>query len=437
MKRRGDLDILIDELEGRQPLRETLVLFAIAAAIGAILTWAFVTEVDDVTRAQGRVVPSGDIQRIQSPDEGVIRIVHVAEGDIVDPDDILVEFDALVQNSQLDREVQRALALQAKIERLNAEIGETPLVFSNELESAPEELLRSERALHQGRLRELQGELRVLERKLEQRRRERDEVLSDFNAAQEISALLAEQRAIIAPLVASGIESRLSMIEIERQEREQANRIARAEASLLRLDLAEAEIQETIETTRNRFRREALSELSEATAELASLRPSLPALENLADRATLRSPVRGVVNRLYRRTVGGAVRLGEDIAEIVPLDDELLVEAYIHPRDIAFIGVDQPVRIKLSAYDFTRYGALDGTIMRIGANAIELDQQQDSGEVFVAILRTSGALYDAEGEKVQIIPGMTAEVDILAGKRRVIDYLIQPINRTRARAFQD
>lgn len=436
MRRRGDLDDLAAEMEGRLPLRGSLVLLAIATAIAAGLVWAFLAEVDDVTRATGRVVPSGDIQKIQSPDEGVIRRLPVAEGDIVEPGHVIVEFDGMVQTSQLDREIQRALALQARIERLNAEINGVALDFSPDLDEAPSALLRSEMALHRGRARELESELGVLARRLEQRERERDEVHSDLRAARDIAELLLDERDIIAPLVESGIESRLTLIDIERQQQEQINRIARAEATLRRLDVAEDEIVETIAATRSRFRREALSELSDATAELATLKPALPALENLAERAILRSPVRGVVNRLHRRTVGGAVRLGEDIAEIVPLDDDIQIEAYIRPRDIAFIRPGQPVRVKLTAYDFTRYGALDGTVVRIGANAIALDQS-DTGEVFVAMLSTSGALFDAEGDQVQIIPGMTAEVDILAGRRRVIDYLLQPVQRVRGRAFQE
>ena len=150
----------------------------------------------------------------------------------------------------------------------------------------------------------------------------------------------------------------------------------------------------------------------------------------------LRAPVRGIVNRIHRRTLGGAVRPGEDLVEIVPLDDSLLVEAYVLPQDIAFLQPKQPVRVKISAYDFTRYGSLEGSILRIGANAVRRDER-DEGEVFVVTVQTTGAILDADGLQVRILPGMTAEVDILAGERRVIDYLLQPLERVRSRAFRE
>jgi adhesin transport system membrane fusion protein len=179
-----------------------------------------------------------------------------------------------------------------------------------------------------------------------------------------------------------------------------------------------------------------LADLADATAELASLRPALPALQSLADRAVLRAPVRGIVNRLHRRTLGGSVRPGENMVEIVPVDDRLLVEAYVLPQDIAFLTEGQPVRVKLTAYDFTRYGALDGAILRIGANAVRRDER-DEAEVFVVTVQTTGAILDAKGAQVRILPGMTAEVDVLAGTRRVIDYFLQPLERVRASAFRE
>jgi adhesin transport system membrane fusion protein len=223
---------------------------------------------------------------------------------------------------------------------------------------------------------------------------------------------------------------------LRRQEESLIGEVATAQTSIARLATAIAEVEDTIEATRSQFRSEALRELADATAELAALKPSLPALENLAARAVLRAPVSGVVNRLHRRTIGGSVRAGEEVADIVPVDDALLVEAYVLPQDIAFLSPDQPVRVKLTAYDFTRYGALEGRILRIGADAVRR-RERDEAEVFVIVVRTEGAILDADGQQVSIIPGMTAEIDILAGRRRVIDYLLQPLERVKASAFRE
>ena len=437
MKRNDNgLDALVADIEGRTRLRESFLLLFVLAALAAGLLWTILTEVDDITRAPGRVVPAGDVQRVTAPDEGLIRAVFVSEGDIVDAGTALMELDSLVQSSQLDREMQRYFALQAQIARLTAEVEGLPLAFAKETAANAPELVGGEQALFAARKRELHSEIAVLERKLEQREQEQAETGLDLATARRISGLLSEQINIIAPLVEAGVEPRLTLLTLQSQHEEQSNRVARAEAGLRRGDVAAEEIRQTIEAARDRFRAEALHDLTGANAELASLRPALPALESLAARATLRSPVRGIVNNMHRRTIGATVQSGEEIIEIVPLDEDLVIEAHIRPQDIAFLGAGQQVRVKLTAYDFTRYGALDGTIRRIGANAVQ-PEAGDPAEFFIAEIQTDGTIYDASGQPVQIIPGMTAEVDILNGKRRVIDYLLQPVQRLREGAFND
>ena len=436
MTAQRDLNRLVTEMKGRTSLGASALLITICAIIGGVLFWAWITEIDDVTRAPGRVVPAGDVQQVQAAEEGVIRAVLVEEGARVKAGDALVELDGLVQTSQLDREVQRAIALEARIERLSAEIDGRPPVFSAEIEASAPELVVSERALYAGRAAALSSEIRVLGRRLDQRRQEQLQARTEIESATRTRAILAEERAIIAPLVERRVEPQTTLLTLRRQEEEIDGRIAAAQATLARLQTAMAEEVDTIDATRSKFAAEALAELSDATAELAALRPSLPALKSMAARAVLRAPVAGIVNRLYRRTIGGAVRAGEMVAEIVPIDDALLVEAYVMPQDIAFLRPDQPVRVKLTAYDFTRYGALEGRILRIGADAVRRSDR-DEAEVYVIVVRTQGALHDADGAQVRIIPGMIAEIDILAGRRRVIDYLLQPLERVRARAFRE
>jgi membrane fusion protein, adhesin transport system len=431
-----DLDALAREMDGRRPLAASALLVTIGAVIAAALVWAWVTEIDDVTRAPGKVVPAGDVQQVQASEEGVIRAIFIEEGAVVEAGDPLLELDSLVRTSQLDREVQRALALQARILRLEAEIANRAPDFPAELERQAPEQVTSERALFAGRAAELAADIAVLDRRLEQRRQERAEAATDLETAGRMQVILAEERAIMAPLVERGVEPRTTLLTLRRQEEDLSGRIDAARAALDRFGTALAEVEDMMTATRSRFRSEALQALTDATGELATLRPSLPALESLAARAVLRAPVRGVVNRLNRRTIGGAVRAGESVAEIVPLDDALLVEAEVLPQDIAFLRTGQPVRVKLTAYDFTRYGALDGTIVRIGASAVRRSDS-DEQEIFAIVVRTVGAILDADGAQVQILPGMTAEIDILAGRRRVIDYLLQPLERVRDRAFRE
>lgn len=436
MKARSDLDALAREMQGRTPLRASVLLFSILGAIVVAVFWASTTSIDDVTRAAGKVVPAGDVQIVQAAEEGLIRQVFVAEGQEVAAGDPLVELDALVQTSQLDRELQRALALEARIARLSAEIEGRDIAFPPGLDRDAPELAASERALHLGRAADLAAQIAVLDRQRLQRLQEEEVARIEIGTAERLLLITDEERALLGPLVERGLEPRTTLLMLRQREEDLAGRIASARARLLGVGAALSEIEDTAVATRSGFRAEALAELADATAELASLRPSLPALQSLADRAVLRAPLRGIVNRLHRRTLGGTVRPGEDMVEIVPIDDRLLVEAYVLPQDIAFLSEGQPVRVKLTAYDFTRYGALDGSIMRIGANAVRRDER-DQAEVFVVMVQTTGAILDADGAQVRILPGMTAEVDILAGKRRVIDYLLQPLERVQARAFRE
>lgn len=197
-----------------------------------------------------------------------------------------------------------------------------------------------------------------------------------------------------------------------------------------------AEIDDKIAAQRSRYRSDALADLAAATAELAALRPALPALENRAARASIRAPVRGIVNRIHRTTIGSMARSGEKLIEIVPLNDTLLVEAYVRPADIAFLRPGQPVKVKLTAYDYSRYGSLDGEIVRIGADAITRDER-DEKEVYVVEIRTRDTLLDADGVAVEIIPGMVAQVDILTGEKTVMEYLMAPVVRVRDRALRE
>jgi adhesin transport system membrane fusion protein len=203
-----------------------------------------------------------------------------------------------------------------------------------------------------------------------------------------------------------------------------------------RLQTGLAEIDDRIRATRSRFHTAALTDLAITTAELAALKPVLPALQDRASRAQVRSPLRGVVNRIHRTTIGGLARSGEELIELVPLGDKLLVEAYVRPDDIAFLHAGQPVKVKITAYDFARYGALDGEIVRIGANTITRSERNDE-EVFVVEIQTQQSFLDANGVAVEIIPGMIAEVDILAGRKTVMEYLIRPVVKVKEQALRE
>lgn len=430
-----DLEALAQEMRGRETLRGSLLLLLILVFIIVAVTWAALTELDDVTRADGRIVPTRHVQVIQAAEQGVLQAVHVAEGDLVQAGDSLMELDRTLLTSQLDQEQQRAFGLMARIARLQAEIDGHDLEFLPELVQRTPSVVRSEAALFAARREELSDRIEVLERQRMQRRQEYEEGLVDQETARTTLALIDEEIAIIAPLVERRVEPETTILGLRRNEAEWRGREIRAAATLVRLRSSLDEIDDRIRSVRSEVRAAALSELSIATAELAELEPRLPALIQRVTRSELRAPVRGIVNRILLTTQGGVAQAGETLLEIVPLDDTLLVEAYVRPSDIAFLYPGQPVKVKITAYDFSRYGGLDGEITRIGADAVTRPDRDE--QVFIVHVRTQTNILDADGAALEIIPGMVAEVDILAGQKTVLEYLTQPVIRVKDRALRE
>ncbi|WP_171136663.1 HlyD family type I secretion periplasmic adaptor subunit [Ruegeria sp. HKCCC1038] len=436
MSRHHDLDQLAREMRGHAPLRGSALLFVILGVLVSAVFWAHLTELDNVVRVDGRIVPSRDLQRIEATETAVLKAVHVHEGQVVEEGTLLMEFDAAQASGELMQEQQRALGLMARMQRLRAEIEGGDLSFDPALIQDAPEVVRSETALYRGRQAELAAEIAILERQRQQRQQQFEEGLVDQVTAVETLSVLAEERAMMAPLVEKQMEPMTTLLALRRSEAEWKGRQVRADAVVNRLRASLDEVDDQIAATRSRFRSAALTDLALVTAELAALEPALPALETRTERAQIRAPVRGVVNRLHRSTIGGLARGGEELIEIVPLDDTLLVEAYVKPDDIGFLHPGQNVKVKLTAYDFARYGGLEGQIQRIGADTVTRSERSDE-EVFVVEIRTENTMLDGGGVTVEIIPGMVAEVDILSGRKTVLDYVIQPVLKVKDRALRE
>lgn len=439
MIKRAEFERIIDDTRKRGQWRGSLLLILILLFFVAFFIWASTTEIDNVTRGDGRVVPSQSVQIVQTVETGILEELHVREGELVDAGVVLMELDRTILSSQFDQEQQRAFALAARITRLQSEIqGMEQLVFEDDLLQANPDVLAAEQDLFVGRHLELQAEIQVLVRQRIQRIQELEEARITRNAEDETRALVDREFALIEPLVERQMEPETTLLALYRTRAESDAGIARADAAIVRMEAALAEVDDRIASVRNRFRSEALAEVAQATAELAELQSRLPALAQRVTRTDLRAPVRGIVNRVHLTTIGGVAQAGQPLVEIVPLDDTLLVEAYVRPSDIAFLYPGQPVKVKLTAYDFSRYGGLDGEITRIGADAIPRpDRPPGEEQVFVVQVRTNSNILDASGSAVEIVPGMVAEVDILSGRKSVIDYIIAPIIRVRDRALRD
>ncbi len=423
------------QMRGGNPLRASLLLVLILAFMGTAAVWAAMTELDAVTRADGRIVPSAEVQIVQPAEPGVIADIHVNEGDIVDAGAPLVTLDGRQMEGELSQAERRVLSLELRISRLEAEISGEPFNPDPALAVESPGVVASELALFEARQAALRDEIAVLERQAGQREQEVLQAETRVRTSEEILSLLREDITVIRPLVEDNIEPRTTLIGLLGREAEAVGRLAEARAALTGARASVAEIEDRIVSALSASRAEALDELARAEAELDEVRVMLPALEARFNRSVLRSPTRGIVNQIILTTVGSLARAGEPLVEIVPLGDELLVEAYLAPEDVAFVRPGQDVRVSLTAYDPSRYGSIDGNILRVGADAVTRPDRDE--RAFVVEIRTSGTLTDADDASVDILPGMVATVDILSGRRTVLEYLTEPLVRVKDTALRE
>ncbi len=411
-----------------------LTIWGLVAFVLFLVLWAHFAIVDEVTRGEGKAIPSSRLQKIQNLEGGIVAELFVREGQIVEAGDPLLRLDDTRFASNVGETEADRLALAARVERLSAEVEGRDLAMpENVLRDAPN-LADSERALFESRRDQLRAEIGGLEEQLAQRRQEVREMSSKQEQFRSSLALLRKEIAMSEPLVSSGAISPVEVLRLKRAEVESRGQLDATTLALPRAHAAIKEIESKIGETRGRFRSEALTQLNEARTELSKLKSTGKALEDRVRRTLVTSPVRGVVQQMLVSTIGGVIQPGSDIVEIVPLDDTLLVEAKVRPQDIAFLHPGQEAMVKFSAYDFTVYGGLKAELEHISADSIT---DEDGNSFFLIHLRTDKSHLDSDEKPLLIIPGMMASVDIITGHKSVLSYLLKPIIRAKAEALRE
>ena len=426
---------ILKERQKHRGLRGSLLLLSKLFLYAFIVGWASISEEDDVPRAEGRIMPNSSLQTLQAPEAGSVQRVLVNEGDLVQVGDIVIEMDGTFVTASLDQDRQRLFALRARAARLESEIAGSGLEIPVEVTALSPEVAASEAALFSARRAALQAEKDVLFNQIEQQALAIKESEAMFDAASATRGLVEQQIDLIAPLVERDLEPQTSLLQMKIQLGEWESRAAQAMSAINREIMRQQEIENRVLALDRSFRSTALEELTQVKAELAALDATLPALEERVKRFVLRAPVRGIINQVFVPHAGGVVGSGQELLEIVPVDEKLLVEVFVKPADIAFLYPGQPVNTKVTAYDFSRYGALDGHISRIGASVAK-HPERDENVFFVEVI-TSSELLDADQQALDIVPGMVAEVEFLSDRKTVLDYIVKPVMRVRERAFRD
>ena len=432
-----DFKKLSRQMAGREKLSGSMILLTILLLVITSVYWANHAELDNVTRGDGRIISSAQNQMIQASEGGVILRRYVSENTIVSEGEILFELDPIDASSDLNSLLQRLSALDIKEARLRSEITGKDFTLSPEIEDGMSIVALTELSLFAARKTELNGELAVLEQRSEQKSQDLEAAQATFEASKRTMELLEEEIAIVAPLVKDNIAPKTRLLELQRNLEESRGDLNRAKVSINQARSGERELAFQIQNASDNYILYAMDELNSVVAKQTELMEALPRLKERVSRTIIRAPMGGVVNRLNFRTTGGYVKTGDIILELVPTGEALVVEAKISTKDISNIFIDDEVKIRLSAYDSAKYGSVKGRVIRISPDAITDDSGVAESYYLIDVAIEGELFIEDEGIAVTFIPGMTATVDVLSGKRTVFEYIWQPVTKVKELALRD
>ncbi|HMT79904.1 MAG TPA: HlyD family type I secretion periplasmic adaptor subunit [Azonexus sp.] len=400
-----------------------------------LLAWMSFAKLDISVNAIGAVVPSSRIQQIQSMEGGILQSIAAHEGSHVKKGDLLATVQNLQFNAELGESQQTYWGAQAALVRLQAEAQNRPPVFPAELEASAPELVREQRTLWQSRRQERENTLDTLSKQLAQRQQELAEAKAKHQALNDAIGPAREALAIEEKLAAAGAGARADLLSAQQRYTAQKGEQETTRIAIGRIQSAVQEAQARLVETKSRFATETSKEKNEVELRAATVNQQLTSRNDKVARRDLHASMDGTVNRVLLNTVGGVVKAGETIMEVVPAEDKLLIAARVKPTDIAFIKIGQPAKIRISAYDSSIFGTLAGTVVRVGADAIVDNERKESYfEVFLEAERNFLGLPE---ERLTISPGMGADASIKTGKRTMMDYMLKPVIKTLDKSLRE
>lgn len=406
----------------------------VMALVAALLVWSYFGTLDEVAVAVGEVVPQGQIKTIQHLEGGIIEKINVSEGDVVEKNTPLVQLDVISTESNRKELSVRLDRLQLTAARLVAESKGADPEFPEDIATRRPRAALTERQTFEARKRELISSTAVLVDQMRQRDLEAKQIRSRMKSSKSDLVLARREFAMSSDLLSQGLVSKIEHLQLEREIENLEGEVDELSTAVPRSEAAIAEAQERIRETEFTFRRRAGEELIQVETEIARLHEALTRATDRARRMEIRSPISGVVKRLRYHTIGGVVRPGEAIMEIVPTQEKLVIEAKLSPRDIGYVRVGQSAMVKISTYEYVRYGGLAGQVISVSP-----DSQTDSkGQTyFRVVVRTDRTYLGNSSSELPITPGMQATADIHTGEKSILEYLIQPILKLRSEAFRE
>jgi adhesin transport system membrane fusion protein len=425
----------LDAMKVLTPSRAAnLLLYTICALVIFFFVWAALARVDEITRGAGQVVPSREAQIIQSLEGGILQELLVKEGDIVKKDQVLMRLRDIGVASEERGTTAKLLSLQVKKARLEAESTGKPFTLPAEIKQKAPKIAATEEELYVSRQEEYSNAISMIDSKIASIGSQTDELDSQIARDGQNIGLIQKELGITQRMVAQKAVPQIEAIRLQRElnDAQGSLRAARERKAGLAADMSSAQKEKKDQA--DKFRSQALGELNKTETELTGLTENLKTLGDRVDRAELRSPVDGVVNKIALTTVGGVVEPAMRLAEIVPVGEDLKITARVTPSDIAFLKAGQKARVRITAYDSQRYGYLPATLTRIGANSQRLAEDKVFFEIEV---RTERNYLGEADHPLPITAGMQAEVDVVTGQKTILEYLVRPVLRLKDRALTE
>jgi len=400
----------------------------------AFIIWASFAEIDEITRGSGKVIPYGQNQVIQNLEGGIVEAILVHEGERVKKGEVLIKIKNLQNISSSQTNEMKYKELLSKKLRLYAEANELPFKGIKTDDEELQTQIKLAQQLYNSDMREYKAQDNAIVQQIEQKKQELKEAKAKIRSLQKSLTYVTEEIAMTEPMVKEGVKSRVDFLKLKREANGIENSIEAAKLSLPRLESAIKEYRNKRIEAKQQFIKKAQEELNKTTAEISRLKTQQIAYNDQVARTMVQSPVDGIVQKLFVHTVGGVVKPGADLVEIVPINEKLYLEIKIKPRDIAFIHPGAEAMVKISAYDFSIHGGLKGKVVNISPDTIT----DKEGKTFYLInVETEKNYLGTQEHPLNIIPGMTASVDIVTGKKTVMQYILKPILKSKQYVFSE
>lgn len=408
-------------------------VFVVGIAVAAFIGWSSVTEVNETAVTLGSVVPTGDVVPVQHLEGGIVEETLVNEGEVVDAGQPVVRLTATSSTAELERMRSRLVSLTLEEERLRA-LAEDRMPEFAEVSDKYRALRDDQRIVLASQIEARDGQMDVLASRVRELQAEAGKVVQDIRNADEIVSLLREEQKIRTGLTKKGLSPRVTLLATNIELADATGRLDRLKNERSRLQQSVRQAREQLEEFKSRFRSDTLVQAGKASAERAEINEIIGSLEDRVQRLVVTTPIHGIVQRLPIKNPGTVLAPGGLVAEIVPIDEELVVENRISPQDVGFVSVGQPVNVKVNTYEFTRLGTIDGSIIYISATTLmdEDDKPYYQGRVRLA----KNYVGDLPDHNV-LLPGMTVQADITTGRKTILQYLLKPIYTTIDQAMNE